>query len=51
MKVQSTNFTEVPLLLRERKVERKYNDEEDANFNHVLRNARPGCLRQKLRMC
>ena len=41
MKVQSANFTKVPLLLQERKVERKYNYEEDANLNHELYNARP----------
>ena len=51
MKVQTTNFTQIPLLLWERKIERKYNYEEDANLNHKLRNARPGYLPQKLRMC
>ena len=50
MKVQPTNFTEIPLLLWEREVERKYNYEEDADLNHMLHNARPQCLLQKLHM-
>ena len=40
MKVQSTNFTEIPLLLREREIERKYDYEKDADLNHKLRRIR-----------
>ena len=50
MKVQSTNLTEIPFLLWECEVKRKYDDEKDANLNHKLHNARPLCLQQKLRM-
>ena len=50
MKVQPTNFTEVPFLFWEREVEHKYNYEEDANLNHKLRMACPRYLLPKLRM-
>ena len=38
----------VVLSFREGDVERKYNDEEDADFNHGLHNARPECLLPKV---
>ena len=50
MKVQSTNFTEIPLLLWEGEVEHKYNYEKDANLNHKLRSVHPGCLLQSVKM-
>ena len=40
----------VVLPFREQDVERKKDDEKDADFNHGLRNVRPECLLQIVRM-
>ena len=40
----------VVLSFGEEGVEREDDDEKDADFNHGLRNVRPECLLQKLRM-
>ena len=49
MKVQSTNFTKISLLLWECDIEHEYYDEKDADLNYMLYRIRLQYLLQQLR--
>ena len=46
----TTIGAQIVLSFREEDVKRKDDGEEDADFNHGLRNARPECLLLRVRM-
>ena len=50
MPSSATGSARVVLSFRKRKVKRKDDDEEDADFNHGLCNVRPECPLPRVRM-